>query len=31
VGETVVWEGSAQSRPIVWDDNDIVPPRGLFT
>src|SRR6266576_1147157 len=26
-----IWEGRAPSRPIIWDDRDIVPPRGLFT
>ena len=32
MGETVAREGGpAQSRPIIWGDNDIVPPRGLFT
>ena len=26
-----IWEGRAPSRPIIWDDRDIVPSRGLFT
>src|SRR5206468_6076465 len=31
VDEIVAWEGRAPSRPIIWDDKDIVLPRGLFT
>src|SRR6266404_9106704 len=26
-----IWEGRAPSRPIIWDDRDVVPSRSLFT